>query len=223
MTKKVNPNSQRLPIKKNWKSDWYSDKNYGDKLQEDLEIRKILKKQLRHAGIGRVVISRQRGEMAINIFTSRPGIVIGHKGEGIKKLKNQLQDKIKTKDKIRLDVKEIRKPEVWAKVMADQVAYQIEKRVNYRRAMGRVMEDIMRNTQINGAIIQVAGRLGGLEIARSDRIEEGTMPTQTLRTDIDYGFSLATTKFGSIGIKVWINRGEFENKDETEKGQKKSK
>jgi small subunit ribosomal protein S3 len=206
MARKVNPISYRIPINKNWSSKWFSDKNYGDKLQKDIEIRKHIESQYIHAGIGRIEIKRSRGMVEVVILTSRPGIIIGHKGSGIEKLKKNL-DKI-VDEKLKVDVKEIRKPEVWARVMAEQVAYQIENRIAYRRAMKQVLGEIMRNPQIEGAKIQVSGRLNGAEIARREHISEGSLPLQTLRADIDYSSILAKTKFGSIGVKVWINRGE---------------
>jgi small subunit ribosomal protein S3 len=211
MSRKVNPVSQRLPIKKNWKSNWYSEKGYGDKLQQDFEIRDLIENQFRLAGIGRVEIKRSRGLIDVTIFTSRPGIVIGHKGSGVEKIKKEL-NKI-TDEKVKLNVKEIRKPETWARVMAEQVAYQIERRIAYRRAMSQVLSEITRNPQVRGAKINVAGRLNGSEIARSEYVAEGSLPLQTLRADIDFAQVLAKTKFGSIGVKVWINRGEFDFKD----------
>jgi len=207
MARKVNPISYRIPTNKNWCSKWFSQNDFGGKLQEDIKIRKHIDSQFIYAGIGKIEIKRSRGVVEVAIYTSRPGILIGHKGSGIEKLKKSLDGL--TKEKIKVDVKEIRKPELWARCMAEQVAYQIERRIAYRRAMKQIMEEVMRNSQVQGAKIQVAGRLNGAEIARTEHISKGALPLQTLRADIDFSRVLARTKFGSIGIKVWINRGEI--------------
>lgn len=207
MARKVNPVSYRIPINRNWSSKWFSSKDYGKKLQEDIKIRKLIEEEFIHVGIGRIEIERSRGVINISVFTSRPGILIGHKGSGIEKLKRKLESVVD--EKLKINIKEIRKPEIWARIMAEQVAYQIEKRVAYRRAMKQVLSEIMRNPQVEGAKIQVAGRLNGAEIARTEHLSQGSLPLQTLRADIDFAKILARTKFGSIGIKVWINRGEI--------------
>jgi small subunit ribosomal protein S3 len=203
-----------MPLKKNWQSNWFSSKNYGKNLQEDLKIRDFIKKKLQHASVARVEIGRSRGIVEIIVFSSRPGVVIGRKGEGVERLQKELA-KI-TKEKTKIDIKEIRKPEIWAQIMAGQLVYQLERRMAFRRAMKQVLEEIMRNSQIQGARVKIKGRLGGTEIARSESLTEGSIPLQTLRADIDYGFALARTKFGSIGVKVWINRGESKEQREKE-------
>ncbi len=211
MGRKINPISHRIPIRKNWQSNWFSQKDYGKYLVADLLIRKHIDQKLRHAGVGRVEIGRSRGSIDITIFTSRPGIVIGHKGEGVERLQGELK-KIGG-GKIKLNIKEIRKPEIWAQIMAEQLAYQIERRIHFRRAMKQTLEEIQRNPQVQGAKVKISGRLGGTEISRSEYLTEGSLPLQTLRADIDYGQALARTKYGSIGIKVWINRGEQGEKE----------
>jgi len=212
MSRKVNPTSYRLATRKKWQANWFSSKFFGKYLTSDLKIRKYIDDNLRHAGINNVEIERNRNEVSVTIFTSRPGIVIGHKGEGINKVKTALSKL--DEGKIKVNVKEIRKPEIHAQIMAEQVAYQIEKRAPFRRVLKNIMGEIRRNPQALGAKLRISGRLGGTEISRAEHIEEGSLPLQTLRADIDYGFALARTKFGSIGCKVWINRGEYKEDKE---------
>lgn len=215
MGRKVNPISYRIGVNKKWLANWYTTKNFGDNLVKDFQIRKFLDVKLHFTGVDRIEIERSRGLTDITIHTSRPGIVIGHKGEGITKLQKELAKL--TKDKIKVDIKEIKKPEIHAQLMAEQIAYQLERRAHFRRAMKQVLDDITRNSEVLGVKIRIKGRLGGSEIARSETVNYGSLPLQTLRADIDYGFALARTKFGSIGVKVWINKGEIEQPKETDK------
>jgi len=218
MGRKINPISHRIPVRRSWRANWFSDKKYGQYLQQDLKLRNYLEKRLHHAGIGRIDISHRRGLLEATIFTSKPGIVIGHKGAGIEEIQKGAVTKVGKR--IKLNIKEIRKPEIWGQIMAEQLAYQLEKRINFRRAMKQILEEIGRNPEVQGAKVKISGRLGGNEISRSEQISQGSLPLQSLRIDIDYGFALARTKYGSIGVKVWINRGEYKQKSKVDSSEK---
>ena len=211
MGQKVNPIGLRLGIVKTWDSRWYSDKKYAEYIQQDFEVRKFVKEKLRHAGISRIEIERSAKRIRLRIFTARPGIIIGKKGSEIEKLKQELEQKV-TQD-IMIDIQEVRKPEMDAQLVAENVAMQIERRVAFRRAMKRGVSSAMR-FGAQGVKIICSGRLGGAEMARTEWYREGRVPLHTLRADIDYGLAEAHTTYGVIGVKVWIFKGEVFEKPE---------
>lgn len=207
MGQKVNPIGLRLGINRTWDSRWYADKKtYGSLLHEDLRIRAFLTKTLKNAGISRVVIERPHKKCRVTIYTARPGVVIGKKGADIEKLRLSLQ--AMSSSETVLNIVEIRKPEVDATLVAENIAQQLERRASFRRAMKRAMQTTMRMGGL-GIRVNCAGRLGGAEIARTEWYREGRVPLHTLRADIDYGVATARTTYGAIGIKVWIFKGEI--------------
>ena len=215
MGQKVNPISLRLGIVKTWESRWYAGKKYADYIIEDYNIRKFIKKRLYHAGISRVEIERSSKRVRLRVFTSRPGIVIGKKGSEIALLKKELE-KIVSHEVI-IDIQEVRKPEIDAQLVAENIALQIVRRVAFRRAMKRGISSAMR-FGAEGIKVICSGRLGGAEMARTEQYREGRIPLHTLRADIDYGFVEARTTYGIIGIKVFIFKGEILKKDQVEIG-----
>lgn len=215
MGQKVNPIGLRLGIVKTWESRWYAGKKYADYILEDYNIRKFLKKRLYHAGVSRVEIERSSKRVRLRVFTSRPGIVIGKKGAEIALLKKELE-KIVSHEVI-IDIQEVRKPELDAQLVAENVALQIERRVAFRRAMKRGISSAMR-FGAEGIKIICSGRLGGAEMARTEQYREGRIPLHTLRADIDYGFIEARTTYGIIGVKVFIFKGEILKKDKVAVG-----
>ena len=210
MGQKVNPIGLRLGIVKTWESRWYAGKNYADYIIEDYNIRKFIKKRLYHAGISRVEIERSSKRVRLRVFTSRPGIVIGKKGSEIALLKKELEKIVS--HEIIIDIQEVRKPELDAQLVAENIALQIVRRVAFRRAMKRGISSAMR-FGAEGIKIICSGRLGGAEMARTEQYREGRIPLHTLRADIDYGFIEAQTTYGLIGIKVFIFKGEILKKD----------
>ncbi len=206
MGQKIHPYGFRLGITKDWKAKWYAEKNFGALLVEDRKIREFVQKNLSHAGISNVIIERAANKVKLVIFTGRPGLVIGRKGQGAEQLKNDLA---KFVDKeIMLEIKEVRRPETDAQIIADGIASQLERRVAYRRAMKRSVTQAMR-MGAQGIKVACAGRLAGAEIARREWYREGRVPLHTLRSDVDYGFSQAYTVYGVIGVKVWVFHGEI--------------
>ncbi len=210
MGQKVNPNGIRLGINKTWSSRWYSKKDYAKLLHEDLEIKKYIKEKLASASISKVIIERAAKKLRLTVYSSRPGIIIGKKGIDIESLKNKLTEMSKLE--VYLDIKEVRKPEVEAKLVAENIASQLEKRISFRRAMKKAVQSAMR-LGAKGIKVVCSGRLGGAEIARTEKYHLGSVPLHTLRTDIDYATAEAETTYGICGIKVWINRGEILLKD----------
>lgn len=210
MGQKVNPIGLRLGIVKTWESRWYAGKNYSDYILEDFKIRKFLKKKIFHAGISKIEIERSAKRIRLRIFTARPGIVIGKKGSEIEKLKQELKKQVSRE--IMIDIQEVRKPELDAQLVAENVALQIERRVAFRRAMKRGVSSAMR-FGAKGVKIICSGRLGGAEMARREWYREGRVPLHTLRADIDYGFIEAKTTYGIIGVKVFVFNGEILKKD----------
>jgi len=209
---KVNPIGLRLGIVKTWESRWYAGKKkYADYILEDHNIRKFIKKKLFHAGIARIEIERSAKRVRLRIFTARPGIVIGKKGSEIEKLKKELEQVVS--QEVLIDIQEVRKPEVDAQLVAENVAQQIERRVAFRRAMKRGVSSAMR-FGAQGVKIICSGRLGGAEMARTEWYKEGRIPLHTLRADIDYGFIEARTTYGVIGVKVFIFKGEILGQDQ---------
>lgn len=209
MARKASPVAVRLGFNRDWESHWFVSKSldYARYLHQDFKIRDLILKKLRHAGIARVEIFRDRGNILVEIYTSRPGVVIGRGGEGTKRLVKILQKELGGQ-RVDLAIKEIAEPYTWAKLVADQIAYQLERRISHRRAMHQAIEEVMRNRKVEGVKIRVSGRLGGQEIARSELLYEGSVPTATIKADIDYSLVEAQTKYGKIGVKVWINKGE---------------
>jgi small subunit ribosomal protein S3 len=207
MGQKVSPIGLRLGINRTWDSRWYADKKaYGDLLHEDLKIRNYLLDKLKNAGVSKVVIERPHKKCRVTIYTARPGVVIGKKGADIEKLRLELQ-KMSSSETV-LNIVEIRKPEVDATLVAENIAQQLERRASFRRAMKRAMQTTMKMGGL-GIRVNCAGRLGGAEIARTEWYREGRVPLHTLRADIDYGTATARTTYGAIGIKVWIFKGEI--------------
>lgn len=206
MGQKVNPIGLRLGINRTWDSRWFAGKNYADLLHEDLSLRDFLHDKLKQAGISRIVIERPAGRARVTIHSARPGVVIGKKGQDIEKLRLQL-NKITGKD-VALNIVEVRKPEIDAKLVAENIAQQLERRVAFRRAMKRAVQSAMR-LGAEGIRINCGGRLGGAEIARTEWYREGRVPLHTLRADIDYGLAEAHTTYGVCGVKVWVFKGEI--------------
>ncbi|MBV9189180.1 MAG: 30S ribosomal protein S3 [Betaproteobacteria bacterium] len=207
MGQKINPVGFRLAVNKNWSSRWYANtKNFAPMLAEDIKVRDFLKRKLSHASVGRVLIERPAKDARITIFSARPGVVIGKKGEEIEALKAELR-RIMGVQQVHVNIEEIRKPEIDAQLIADSIAQQLEKRIMFRRAMKRAMQNAMR-LGAQGIKIMSAGRLNGIEIARTEWYREGRVPLHTLRADIDYGLGEAKTSYGVIGIKVWVYKGE---------------
>lgn len=210
MGQKVNPIGLRLGINKTWDSRWFAKKDYADTLHQDMAMRNYLLSTLSAAGISKVVIERPAKKARVNIYTARPGVLIGKKGADIEKLKKKLSEMAGVE--VAVNIVEIRKPELDAKLVADGIAQQIERRVTFRRAMKRGMQSAFRLGAL-GLRVNCSGRLGGAEIARMEWYREGRVPLHTLRSDIDYGVSTAKTTYGAIGIKVWIYKGEIKEHD----------
>ena len=207
MGQKVHPTGFRLGYNKTWRSRWYADKGYADLLHEDINLKKDLKKRFSHAGVSRVEIERAANKLKVSIFTSRPGIIIGRKGQEVDKLKQELQKR--TSKEVFINIQEILKPELDAQLVSESVALQLEKRIAFRRAMRKAVDAALR-FGARGIKIRVSGRLNGAEIARSEWYLHGQLPLHTLRADIDYGIAEARTTFGQIGVKCWIYRGELD-------------
>jgi len=206
MGQKIHPTGFRLAVTRNWGSRWYAgNSNFASMLKEDLAVRDFLKKKLKNASVGRVLIERPAKNARITIFSSRPGVVIGKKGEDIEVLKSALAKMMGVP--VHVNIEEIRKPETDAQLIADSIAQQLEKRIMFRRAMKRAMQNAMR-LGAQGIKIMSSGRLNGIEIARTEWYREGRVPLHTLRADIDYGFGEAETTYGIIGIKVWVYKGD---------------
>ena len=210
MGQKVNPIGLRLGINRTWDSRWYADGNYADLLHEDIRLRKYLKKRLAQAGVSRVVIERPAKKARITIHTARPGVVIGKKGVDIEKLRVDIA--AMTGGEVHLNIVEIRKPEIDAQLVAENIAQQLERRIGFRRAMKRAVQSAMR-LGAQGIRINCGGRLGGAEIARTEWYREGRVPLHTLRADVDYGTTTAVTSYGTCGVKVWVFKGEIMEHD----------
>ena len=210
MGQKVNPHGIRLGINKTWSSRWFSKNEYTKLLHQDLEIKRYVEKKLKNASISKINIERAAKKLRLSIFSSRPGIIIGKKGADIETLKNDLSKMSNLE--VFLDIKEVRKPEVEARLVAENIASQLEKRISFRRAMKKAVQSAMR-LGAKGVKVVCSGRLGGAEIARTEKYHEGSVPLHTLRGDIDYATAEAETTYGICGIKVWINKGEILAKD----------
>ncbi len=206
MGQKVNPIGMRLQVNRTWDSRWYANtKDYGDLLLEDIKMREFIKEECKQAGVSKVIIERPHGKCRVTIHTARPGVIIGKKGADIEVLRRKLSTM--TQGELHLNIVEVRKPELDAQLVAESIAQQLERRVSFRRAMKRSVQNAMRMGAL-GIRVNVAGRLGGAEIARTEWYREGRVPLHTLRADIDYALSEAMTPYGIIGIKVWIFKGE---------------
>jgi small subunit ribosomal protein S3 len=209
MGQKIHPIGFRLSVQKNWTSKWYSNsKHFSELLLKDIEVRDYLKKKLAGAGVSKIVIERPAKNAKITIYTARPGVVIGKKGEDIESLRNELKKRMGLPD-VGLNIEEVRKPEVDAQLIADSITQQLEKRIMFRRAMKRAMQNAMR-LGAQGIKIMSSGRLNGIEIARTEWYREGRVPLHTLRAEIDYGTSEALTTYGLIGVKVWVYKGDHQ-------------
>lgn len=206
MGQKVNPHGMRVGVIKDWDSKWYAEADFSDNLVEDYNIRKFVKKELYSAGISKIEIERASDRVKVFIYTAKPGVVIGKGGADIEKLKAKIQ-KLTTK-KVSIDIKEIKRPDGDAQLVAENIALQLENRVSFRRAMKSVMSRTMKTAGVKGIKTSVSGRLGGADMARTEFYSEGTIPLQTLRADIEYGFAEADTTYGKVGVKVWIYKGE---------------
>ena len=205
MVQKVKPIGLRVGINRTWDSRWYADRNSGELLHKDIELRNHLMERLKQASISRVVIERPAGRARVTIYAGRPGLIIGKKGQDIEKLRVDLTKRVGTD--VSLNIVEVRKPEIDAKLIGENIAQQLERRVGFRRAMKRAVQSAMR-LGAQGVRINCAGRLGGAEIARTEWYREGRVPLHTLRADVDYGEATAQTTYGAIGIKVWVFKGE---------------
>ena len=215
MGQKINPIGFRLAVNRNWSSKWYANnRSFAPMLAEDIKVRSFLKRKLAHASVGRVLIERPAKDARITIFSARPGVVIGKKGEEIEALKAELR-RLMGVQQVHVNIEEIRKPETDAQLIADSIAQQLEKRIMFRRAMKRAMQNAMR-LGAQGVKIMSSGRLNGHEIARTEWYREGRVPLHTLRADIDYGMGEAKTSYGVIGIKVWVYKGEVMPKGEAQ-------
>ena len=207
MGQKIHPTGFRLSVTKNWGSRWFANnQDFAGMLNEDIKVREYLKKKLAHASVGRVLIERPAKNARVTVYSARPGVVIGKKGEDIEVLRSDLQKIMGVP--VHVSIEEIRKPEIDAQLIADSIAQQLEKRIMFRRAMKRAMQNAMR-LGAQGIKIMSSGRLNGIEIARSEWYREGRVPLHTLRADIDYATSEAMTTYGIIGIKVWVYKGEM--------------
>ncbi|MCU0912716.1 MAG: 30S ribosomal protein S3 [Rhodobacteraceae bacterium] len=211
MGQKVNPVGMRLQVNRTWDSRWFADgRDYGKLLHEDLKIREFIEKEAAQAGVSRVIIERPHKKCRVTVHTARPGVIIGKKGADIETLRKKLA--AMTDSELHLNIVEVRKPELDAQLVAESIAQQLERRVSFRRAMKRAVQNAMRMGAL-GIRVNVAGRLGGAEIARTEWYREGRVPLHTLRADIDYALAEASTPYGIIGVKVWIFKGEIMEHD----------
>ncbi|HEY8484510.1 MAG TPA: 30S ribosomal protein S3 [Longimicrobiales bacterium] len=209
MGQKTHPRGFRLGIVKDWKSRWYAERNFSEWLKEDETIRKYLRRRLAHGAVSEIEIERKPQKIVVTIHTARPGVVIGKQGSEVDKLRDELAHL--TKSEVSINVEEVKRPELDAQLVADSIAHQLEQRISFRRAMKKAVQAAMR-AGAEGIKIQTGGRLGGAEIARTEGYHEGRVPLHTLRADIDYARSTARTTYGTIGVKVWIFKGEVVEK-----------
>lgn len=217
MGQKCHPYGLRLGYIKPWKARWYSGKNFSDYLHEDLKIRKFLKQKLGFAGISSIEIERSSGRIRVRIFTARPGVIIGRRGQEIDKIKEEIANI--SKNEVMLDIKEVKVPQVDAQLVAENITMQLEKRIGFRRAMKKAVQLSMQKGAL-GIKVLCKGRLGGAEIARDEKYREGKVPLSTFRADVDYGFAEAFTTYGTIGCKVWIYKGDILVKKAEEEARK---
>jgi len=213
MGQKVNPIGFRVGINRGWESVWYANKNFGTVLREDIKMRRYIKQRLFHANVSRIIIERPAGKVKVTVHTARPGVVIGKKGSEIETLRRDLHKQFG--QEVQVYIVEIRRPEAEAQLVAESIAFQLERRVAFRRAMKRSVQSAMR-MGAKGVRINCSGRLGGADIARTEWYREGRVPLHTLRADVDYGFAEAKTTYGIIGVKVWVFNGEKLGETDTE-------
>lgn len=206
MGQKIHPYGYRLGVTKDWKAKWFAEKGFDHLLHEDFRIREYITRSLKHAGVSNIAIERAANKVKVVIFTGRPGLVIGRKGQGTEQLKNNLAAFVNKE--IMLEIKEVRRPEADAQIVAEGIAGQLERRVAYRRAMKKAVSQALR-LGAQGIKVACSGRLAGAEIARREWYREGRVPLQTLRADVDYGFAEARTMYGVIGVKVWVYHGDI--------------
>ena len=218
MGQKINPIGLRVGINRTWESRWYADGDYAEKLIQDLTLRKHIKEKLKPAGISQVIIERASKNMRVTIHTARPGLIIGKKGADIEKLRSEISKR--AGGEVSLNILEIRKPDIDAQLVAEGVCQQLERRVSFRRAMKRAVQNAMRNGA-KGIRINVSGRLGGADIARTEWYREGRVPLHTFRADLDYGFAEALTTYGIIGVKIWLYKGDVIEHDPTARDRRK--
>jgi len=221
MGQKVHPYGFRIPILRSWSSRWFAKKDYADLLKEDISIREYLKNKLKKSSVSDIIIERSAETMNITIYTSKPGLVIGRGGGGIEDLSNDLKERFFASKKItlKISIQEVTKPALSAELVAQNMAEQLEKRIPFRRVLKTSLDQIMR-AGAEGAKVSVAGRLNGADIARTEKLHQGKVPLHTLRADVDYATATAATTYGSIGIKVWIYKGEVFEKDKNKTNQK---
>lgn len=218
MGQKSNPVGLRIPVNKEWRSKWFSDKrNFGKLLSEDYAIRALLKKKLESASVPKILIERATSRCRVTIFTARPGVVIGRKGAEIDKIKEELSKM--TGKEVYVDIQEVKQPEIDAQLVAENVALQLERRVSFRRAMKKAVQTAM-DFGADGIRIRCGGRLGGAELARVEQYMEGRVPLHTLRANIDYGFAEAKTVYGKLGVKCWVCKGEIKKEEKQVKADK---
>lgn len=208
MGQKASPTSLRIGIIKDWASRWFGGVKYVSYLKNDLAVRNFLVKRLQHMSVDKIEIERGTDMLNVIIYSGRPGLIIGRGGTGIEELKKAVQNVLKRKIAVRLEVREIKSPESSAAIMAESIVEQIERRIPFRRLMKQTMAKIMASRDVKGAKIQMSGRLDGAEIARTEHIEEGSLPLQTLRANVDFARATAMTTYGTVGVKVWIYKGE---------------
>jgi len=214
MSRKINPITYRLGINKDWKSRWIPiGKNFGEWLKDDEDVRNTIMARVKRAGIADIEIERTPDQYKVVIKASRPGLIIGRGGEGIQQLEKALRKIIPEDTSLHLNVEELKRTDVSAQVVAQNMAWDLEKRMRHRRVMKRHLDIVMQNREVQGAKVMMAGRLNGAEIARTEHLEEGKLPLTTIRADIDYGKATAFTKYGTVGVKVWIYKGEIFEKE----------
>lgn len=223
MGKKINPTVFRLGLSEKWRSRWYSGRNFAKFLEQDITIRKFIKRTLKDASIDKIEIERSRGEVVINISAAKPGLIIGRGGAGIEELKSKVKAKFVDKDtKIKINITEVSVPNLSAAVIVEAIRSDLERRIPFRRVMKQNIDKVMK-ANAKGVKIMIAGRLNGVDIARSEKLTEGKIPLQTLRANIDYSRGVANTMYGVLGIKVWIYKGEyFDKKSKDEQKTKKA-
>lgn len=208
MGQKTSPTSFRIGINKDWSSRWFGFRKYKEYLKDDVAVRNFLNKKLKNMAVDRIEFERGTDSMNIFIYTARPGLIIGRGGTGAEELKSSVRKLLKNRIGVRIEIQEVKNPEASASITAESITDQIEKRMPYRRIMKQTIFKTMSNRDVKGVKIQISGRLDGAEIARSEHLEEGSLPLQTLRADIDFAKATAITTYGTIGIKVWIYKGE---------------
>lgn len=213
MGHKVHPFSFRLGVTEDWKSKWCNSKNYQEYLKQDIGLRRFLEKKLAKASIENVIIERSANLLTVNIFSGRPGMIIGRGGTGADELKNEIKDKVNKKNadnnlEVRVNIQEVKHPEISAKLVAQSIAEQIEKRTPFRRTLKKAIERVIQNREVKGVKVSLSGRLNGAEMSRREWLSEGKIPLQTLRSNVDFAQVNAHTTFGVIGVKVWIYKGE---------------